>query len=159
MPDTKIFLISFNANNTFLASYSLGDSRDGIMELFEGEYMEQIQDKFYELNPPNVCNLVVFFKHHLRGGYIDSVRKLVVFFKHHSRGGYIDNILELKSKSRYDYIQECCFLGQVHGQKVFIFKMSINGVGSGISLVIRMQPIRDLQNVWIMFDHVKHVVG
>jgi len=119
--------------------------------------MEQIQDKFYELNSPNVRNLVAFFKHHLKGGYIDSVRNLVVFFKHHSRGGYIDSIFELKSKSQYDYIQECCFLGQVYGQKVFIFKMSINGVGSGVSLV--MQPIRDLQNVWIMFDHVKHVAG
>jgi hypothetical protein len=47
--------------------------------------LEQIQDKFCELNSPNVRNLVVFFKHHLGGGYIDS-------------------ILELKSKSWYDYI-------------------------------------------------------
>jgi hypothetical protein len=46
-----------------------------------------------------------------------------------------DNILKLKSKSWYDYIQECCFQGQVPGQKLFIFKMSINGVGSGISFV------------------------
>ncbi len=42
---------------------------------------------------------------------------------------------------------------------MFIFKMSINGVGSGVSLVTRMQPSKDLLNAWIMFDHVKHVVG
>jgi len=37
--------------------------------------------------------------------------------------------------------------------------MSINGVGSGASLVMQMQPIGDSWNVWIMFDHVKCVVG
>jgi hypothetical protein len=42
---------------------------------------------------------------------------------------------------------------------VFIFKMSINGVGSGVNLVTQMLPSRDLQNAWIMFDHVKRVVG
>jgi hypothetical protein len=47
--------------------------------------MEQIYDKFYELNSPNVLNLVASFKHCLGGGYIN-------------------NILELKSNSRYDYI-------------------------------------------------------
>jgi hypothetical protein len=52
----------------------------------------------------------------------------------------------LKSKNWYDYIQECCSLGQVLGQMVFIFKMSINGVGNGVSLVTRMQLVRDLQN-------------
>jgi len=42
---------------------------------------------------------------------------------------------------------------------VFIFKISINGVESGVNLVTQMQPTRDLQNVWIMFDHVKHVAN
>jgi hypothetical protein len=37
--------------------------------------------------------------------------------------------------------------------------MLINGVGSGVSLVVGMQLRGDLQMVWIMFDHVKHVVG
>jgi hypothetical protein len=37
--------------------------------------------------------------------------------------------------------------------------MSINGMGSGASLVTQMQPIRDLQNIWIMFDHVKRVAS
>ncbi len=37
--------------------------------------------------------------------------------------------------------------------------MLINGVKNGTSLVMRMQLGGDLQNTWIMFDHVKHVVG
>jgi len=42
---------------------------------------------------------------------------------------------------------------------VFIFKMSINGVKSGIKLVTCMQHVGDLQNIWIKFDHVKCVDG
>ncbi len=140
MLDAKMFAISLNANKNFLAKHLLDDCKDGKVELFKGEQFEQIQDKFCEINSPNIHNLVASFKHHLGGGYIDS-------------------ILELKSKSQYDYIQEYCFLGQVLGQKVFIFKMSINGVGSGVNLVTQMLPSRDLQNAWIMFDHVKRVVG
>jgi len=37
--------------------------------------------------------------------------------------------------------------------------MLINVVGSGVSFVTQMQLVRDLQNAWIMFDHVKHVVN
>ncbi len=51
------------------------------------------------------------------------------------------------------------FQRQVHRQKVFIFKMSINGVGSGINFVASMQRKGDLQKAWIMFDHVKYVVS
>ncbi len=116
MFDVKISLISLSASKTFLASYLFDDYNDGIMELLKGEHLEHIQDKFCEFSFPNVCNLVAFLKCH-------------------SRGGYIDNILELKSNSQYDYIQECCLPKQVHGQKVFIFKMSINGVGTRVSLV------------------------
>jgi hypothetical protein len=87
----KISLISFNVSKT-LVNYLLDDIGDGIVEVFKGEELEHIQNKFCELSFPNVCNLVVFFKRHLGGGYIDS-------------------IFQLKSKSRYDYIHECCFLG------------------------------------------------
>jgi hypothetical protein len=85
MPDAKISLISFSVSKTFLANYLLDDSRDGIVEFLKGEQLEQIQDKFCELSSPNVHNLVAFFKHH-------------------SRGGYIDNIFELKSMNWYDYV-------------------------------------------------------
>jgi len=50
------------------------------------------------------------------------------------------------------------FLWTSSWTKCVFFKISINGVGSGRSLVTQMQLAGDLQNVWIMFDHVKHVV-
>ena len=43
--------------------------------------------------------------------------------------------------------------------KVFIFKMSEVGPGSGVDLVARMQLGGDLQLAWIMFDHVKRVIN
>ncbi len=83
--DVKTFAISLSANKTFLAKHLLDDSRDGTVEVFDNEQLEQIYDKFSKLSLPNICNLVASFKHC-------------------SRGGYIDNILKLKSKSQYDYI-------------------------------------------------------
>jgi hypothetical protein len=41
--------------------------------------------------------------------------------------------------------------------KVFVFKMSKVGLGSGADLVKRVQPGEDLENAWMMFDHVKRV--
>jgi hypothetical protein len=43
------------------------------------------------------------------------------------------------------------------GQKVFMFKMSFYGAASGVDLVRHMQIGGDLQNCWLMFDHVKCV--
>ncbi len=49
------------------------------------------------------------------------------------------SILLLKLKSPYDYIQDSCFPRQMVGQKVFLFKMSLYGLASGVDLVRRMQ--------------------
>jgi hypothetical protein len=40
---------------------------------------------------------------------------------------------------------------------VYLFKMSTCGPASGVSLVRRMQLGGDLENEWVMFDHVKRV--
>jgi hypothetical protein len=72
------------------------------------------------------------------------------------QGGYIDNILKLKKSSTYDYIHDSVFLGQ-GDELVYLFKMSTCGQGSGVSLVRRMQSSGDLENEWVMFDHVKRV--
>jgi len=69
----------------------------------------------------------------------------------------MDNILLLKLKSPYDYIQYNCFHGQMVGQKMFMFKMSLYGLASAVDLMKRMQPSGDLQNCWLMFDLVKCV--
>ncbi len=42
---------------------------------------------------------------------------------------------------------------------MFLFKMFIDGDGSGCDLVMQMQPGKDLQITWIMFDHVKCFKG
>jgi hypothetical protein len=49
------------------------------------------------------------------------------------------------------------FLGQMVEQKVILFKMLFYGPASGVDLVRLMQPRGDLQNNWLMFDHVKLV--
>jgi len=56
------------------------------------------------------------------------------------------------------------FSNQFRGQggdadKVFVFKMSEVGPGSGMDLVRWMKPGGDLENVWMMSDHVKRVKG
>jgi hypothetical protein len=76
MPNVKMFVISLSANKTFLVKHLLDDCSDGEMELFTGEQLEQIQDKFYKLNFPNIHNLVAFFKHRPNGAYIDSIFEL-----------------------------------------------------------------------------------
>ena len=77
-----------------------------------------------------------------------------------SQGGYIDNILKLKKASTYDYIHNSRFPGQGNSDDiVYLFKMSTVCAGSDKDLVRRMQPGGDLQLAWIMFDHVKWVVG
>jgi hypothetical protein len=43
------------------------------------------------------------------------------------------------------------------GKKMFLFKMSLYGLASGVDLVRHMQPNGDLQNCWLMFDLVNHV--
>jgi hypothetical protein len=72
--------------------------------------------------------------------------------------GFIDNILKLKATSKYDYIQDSVFPGQGKDM-VYLFKMSTCGAGSGLSLIRRMQPGGDLENEWVMYDHVKRVTG
>jgi hypothetical protein len=50
------------------------------------------------------------------------------------------------------------FLGQgSDSDKVFVFKMSEVGPSNGVDLVKRMQPGGDLEDAWMMFDHVKRV--
>lgn len=82
----KTFMISLRANKYLLAKHLFNDNNGNNMELLKGKQLEQIQDKFIELNSPNVHNLVASFKHH-------------------PKGGYINNILEIKFKSHYDNIQ------------------------------------------------------
>ena len=87
-----------------------------------------------------------------------SIRNDVTSFKFVKRYGVMDGITMLRGCSNWPYVQENLFPGQgSDSNKVFVFKMSEIGPGSGVDLVKRMQPGGDLQDAWMMFDHVKRV--
>ena len=87
-----------------------------------------------------------------------NIRNKVATFKKFRRYGIMDGITKLRGNSLWAYVQENRFPGQGSMRdKVFVFKMSEVGPGSGVDLVSRMQAGGDLENAWIMFDHVKRV--
>ena len=70
----------------------------------------------------------------------------------------MDGIAKLRGVSIWAYVQRNQFPRQSDdADKVFVFKMSEVGPGSGVDLVRRMQPGGDLENAWILSDHVKRV--
>ncbi len=86
-----------------------------------------------------------------------NIHNLITSFKHQPiYRSYIDNILLLSSKSCYDYIQNSCFLGQIYNEKIFLFKLFVDGSSRDVELVKLMQLDGDLENTWMMFHHVKH---
>ena len=64
--------------------------------------------------------------------------------------------MNMKRNLRFEYIHNSVFPDQGK-EKVYLFKMLVEGPGSGVDLVKRMQLGGDLENVWLMFDHVKHI--
>jgi hypothetical protein len=87
-----------------------------------------------------------------------SVKNNVTTFRYLQRFGVMDSITMLRGCSNWPYVQKNMFPGQgSDSDKVFLFKMSKVGPSSGVDLVKRMQPGGDLQDAWIMFDHVKRI--
>jgi hypothetical protein len=87
-----------------------------------------------------------------------SIKNDVTAFRYIRRFGVMDGIATLRGCSHWAYVQENKFPGQGSDlDKVFVFKMSEVGPGSGVHLVNRMQPGGDLEHAWIMFNHVKRV--
>jgi hypothetical protein len=79
----------------------------------------------------------------------------VTSFRYIRRYGVMDGITMLKGCSNWPYVQENMFSGQdFDSDKVFVFKVD---PGSGVDLVKRMQPGGDLQDAWMMFNHVKRI--
>ena len=61
----------------------------------------------------------------------------------------MDGITKLRGVSTWAYVQRSQFLGQGDDtDKVFVFKMSEAGPGSGVDLVKCMQPGGDLEHAW-----------
>ena len=103
--------------------------------------LEHVFDSCKELNSPNLQNKVYMFKYLQRFDVMDGITKL-------------------RGLSNWVYIQRNMFPGQGNdSEKVFIFKMSEIGSGSGVDLVRWMQLSGDLEHAWIMFDHVKRVIN
>jgi hypothetical protein len=87
-----------------------------------------------------------------------SIKNDVTSFRYIRRYGVMDGITMLRGCSNWPYVQENLFPGQgSDSDKVFVFKMSEVGPGSGVDLVKRMQHGGDLEDAWMMFDHVKRV--
>ena len=70
----------------------------------------------------------------------------------------MDSNTKLHGSSNWLYVQENKFPGQrAETDKVFVFKMFEVGLGNGVDLVKQMQAGGDLENAWLMFDHVRRV--
>ena len=72
--------------------------------------------------------------------------------------GLDDDVERLRIECPYSFIQQCDIVDD-RTERTYLFKMSEDGSGCGVDLVRRMQPGGDLTSCWIMFDHIKRVVG
>ena len=139
-PHAKSSAISLAVGRELLMKGLVDENGDG--KKLNKDDLAQVFEKWSALSIPSVNNM------------IQDVRVLC------GQGGYIDNILKLKKASTYDYIHDNQFPSQGGASNiVYLFKMSTVGADSGVDLVHRMQLGGDLQFAWIMFDHVKQVVG
>ena len=106
--------------------------------MLRGKELEKVMDKFCFLSSPSIQNMIVTFRVEGKGK------------------GEIDQILEMKRHAKIEFIHDNVFPGQGQ-EKVYFFKMLVDGPGSGVDLIRRMQRGEDLQNCFVMFDHVKRV--
>ena len=139
-PQATVSKIVMEASKDLLGEYLIRDENDPPTVLSLNE-LEPVFDSCKELNSPSLQNRVYTFKYLRRFGVMDGITKL-------------------QGLSNWAYIQRNMFPGQGDdSDKVFIFKMSEVGPGSGVDLVRRMQPGEDLEHAWIMFDHIKRVTN
>jgi hypothetical protein len=132
-------LLFLSTNKIFLSCYLFNEDGEGVVEFFKGEKLDQMLFKFSPLCSLGICTLIASLKHC------------------HGNLGSIDCILKLKALFSYNYIQNNCFFSQLVGQKVYLFKIFVDGVVFKFDLVWQTQPGDDMQNAWMMFNHVKRV--
>ena len=128
--------ITLSASKDFLGHY-LFHNGEGEKKMLKPEEMEEVMDRFQYLSSP-------------------SIRNVISSFRSNNHGGIINNIMTMKRESKFEFIHDSVFPGQGK-EKVYMFKMLTEGPRSGVDLVRQMQPSGDLQNAWLMFDHVKRV--
>ncbi len=95
--------ITLVASKTFLPEHLFDKDGKGQVEVFKGDKLHQVMDKFIMLSSPDVWNLVASFKY--RPGN-----------KRH-----VSSILTLKTNSGYYFIHDNDFLGQHNeGESVYV---------------------------------------
>ena len=135
-PNAKNSAIGMAVGKELLLKGLLDESGEG--KMLTEEELAQVFKRWSKLGSKSLRNMIV------------EARRFC------GQGGYIDNILKLKKSLTYDYIHDSKFPSQGN-ELVYLLKMSTCGQGSGVSLVHRMQLGGDLENEWVMFDHVKRM--
>lgn len=129
--------ITMSASLEFLGDLLLGEEGEPSVQMTDTE-MQDVMHKFESYTSP-------------------TIRHNISQFKRMGKLGVIDGVCELRGTTRWPFVQENRFPGQGKDtDKVFVFKMSEIGPGSGVDLVRRMQS-GNLKDSWIMFDHVKRI--
>jgi hypothetical protein len=135
-PIAKNSAIAMAASKELLDKYLIHTGR-GPKKMLRGQELEDILNKFEHLSSPNLWNTISLCR---SGG---------------KRGAY-DSIMAMKMYTTIEYVHDNVFPGQGK-DKVYIIKMLEDGSGSSVDLIKHMQPGGDLENAWLMFDHVKRV--
>jgi hypothetical protein len=127
------------ASKKNLADYLLKSSTNVKGHHLVDSSLEVIIDKVSTLASPNCRNFVSGSKCFLRSG----MRTM-------------NNIMALKNHYVFKFVYCSRFLRQAK-DKVFVFKIFVDLLGSDSKLVKRMQVGGNMENSWIIFDHVKYL--
>jgi hypothetical protein len=127
-PTTKNSAIVMAASKQFLADYLLKSPANVEGHHLVGSSLEVIMDKFSTLASPNYRNFVSGSKRFLR-----------------SEMRTMDSIMTLKDHSAFKFVYGSRFPGQSK-DKMFVFKMFVDLLGSGVELVKMMQVGGDMEN-------------
>ena len=138
MPGANNSSIVIGAMKELLGEFFLRPEEDSF-RVMDFNDLVFVLDKCKYITSPNIQNEVSSFKHFRKFGIINSITKLC-------------------GASKWAFVQESKFPGEgIDMDKIFVFKMSEVGLGSGVDLVKQMQAGGGLECAWMMFDHVKRV--
>lgn len=71
-----------------------------------------------------------------------------------------DSIQDMQKNIQFPFIQRFLFPGQgAKTDRAHIFKMSVKGPGSGLSILERMQKNRSLEGAWVSFDVMHRITS
>ncbi len=117
MPTTTFSYIVLSMNKSFLFHHLFNEDGESLMEFLEGEKLNQMLLKFAPLCFLGIRNLIVSLKH-----CFDNMC-------------FVYSIFKLKALFNYDYIRDNCFPGQQITQKVYLFKMYVDGIASKFDFI------------------------